>query len=66
MYCIVKFIINCDMLFNWDGIYLYFETANKILTNLLKAMFNLNLYLLMSLTIHMSPHHKRVHADYSP
>jgi hypothetical protein len=26
-------IINCDLLFNWVGIYLYLVTANKILTN---------------------------------
>jgi hypothetical protein len=28
------FIINCDILFNWDGIYLYLVTANKIFTNI--------------------------------
>jgi hypothetical protein len=33
MHCIVGFIINCDQLFNWDGIYLYLVIANKILTN---------------------------------
>jgi hypothetical protein len=33
MHCIVGVIINCDILFNWVGIYLYLETANKILTN---------------------------------
>jgi hypothetical protein len=38
----VGFVINCDILFNWDGIYLYLVTANKILTNLLKATLNLN------------------------
>jgi hypothetical protein len=27
------FIINCDQLFNWDGIYLYLVNANKTLTN---------------------------------
>jgi hypothetical protein len=26
-------IINCDLLFNWVGIYMYLVTANKILTN---------------------------------
>jgi hypothetical protein len=36
------FIINGDLLFNWDGIYLYLVSANKILTNLLKATLNLN------------------------
>jgi hypothetical protein len=32
MHCIVGVIINCDLLFNWVGIYLYLVTANKILT----------------------------------
>jgi hypothetical protein len=30
---IVEFIINCDLLFYWDGIYLHLITANKILIN---------------------------------
>jgi hypothetical protein len=38
----VEFIINCDLLFIWDGIYLYLVTANKILSNLLKATLSLN------------------------
>jgi hypothetical protein len=50
----------------WDGIYLYLATGNKILTNLLKAMHNFNHYLLISLTLHMSPHRKWAHAHYSP
>jgi hypothetical protein len=29
LHCIVGFIINCDILFNWDGIYLYLVIANK-------------------------------------
>jgi hypothetical protein len=29
MQCIVCFIINFDLLFIWDGIYLYLVTANK-------------------------------------
>jgi hypothetical protein len=33
MHCIVGVIINCDLLFNWIGIYLNLVTANKILTN---------------------------------
>jgi hypothetical protein len=33
MHCIVGFIINCDLLFNLVGIYLYLVTANKTLTN---------------------------------
>jgi hypothetical protein len=36
------FIINCDLLFNWDGTHLYLVTANKILTKLLKTMLSLN------------------------
>jgi hypothetical protein len=32
LHCIVE-IINCDLLFNWDGIYLHLVMANKILTN---------------------------------
>jgi hypothetical protein len=39
---IVGYIINCDLLLDWDGIYLYLVTANKILTNLLKATLSLN------------------------
>jgi hypothetical protein len=42
MHGIVEFIINCDLLFNWDRIHLYLVTANKILNNLLKAMLSLN------------------------
>jgi hypothetical protein len=42
LHCIVGFIINCDLLFNWDDIYLYLVTTNKILTNLLKATLSLN------------------------
>jgi hypothetical protein len=42
LHCIMGFIINCDQLFNWVGIYLYLVTSNKNLTNLLKAMLNLN------------------------
>jgi hypothetical protein len=33
MYCIAGVIINCDLLLNLVGIYLYLVTANKILTN---------------------------------
>jgi hypothetical protein len=33
LHCIVGFIINFDLLFNWVGIYLYLVTANKTLTN---------------------------------
>jgi hypothetical protein len=55
LHCIVGIIINCDLLFSWVGIHLYLVTANKILTNLLKVMLSLNHYLLISLTLHMSP-----------
>jgi hypothetical protein len=33
MHCIAGVIINCDLSFNWVGIYLYLVTTNKILTN---------------------------------
>jgi hypothetical protein len=33
MHCIVGYIINIDLLFNWVGIYLYLVTCNKTLTN---------------------------------
>jgi hypothetical protein len=33
MHCITSVIINCDLLFNWVGIYLYLVAANKILAN---------------------------------
>jgi hypothetical protein len=57
MHCIVRFIIKCDLLFK-VGTHLYLVIANKILTNLLKAMLSLNHYLLISLTLHMSLHRK--------
>jgi hypothetical protein len=37
MHYIVGFIIHYDLLFNWDGIYLYLVIANKILTNKIKS-----------------------------
>jgi hypothetical protein len=58
LHCIVGYIINCDQLFNWVDIYLHLVIANKILTNILKAMLSLNHYLLTSFTLHMSPHRK--------
>jgi hypothetical protein len=42
MHCIMWFIIHYDQLFNWCDIYLHLVIANKFLTNLLKAMLNLN------------------------
>jgi hypothetical protein len=44
---------NYDLLINWDVIHLYLVTANKFLTNLLKAMLSLNHNLLISLTLHI-------------
>jgi hypothetical protein len=58
MHRIMRFIINCDLLFNWVGIYLYLVTANKTLTNSLKAMLSFNHYLLVTLTLYMSPNRK--------
>ena len=56
LHCIVGFIIiNYDILFNRVSIYLHLVIANKILTNLLKAMLSLNHFLLISLTLRMSP-----------
>jgi hypothetical protein len=58
MYCTVGFIINYDFILYWYDIHLYLLTGNKTLTNLLKAMLSRNYYLLVSLTLHMSPHRK--------
>jgi hypothetical protein len=44
LHVIVGFIINCDQLFNWVDIHLYLVTANKNLTNLLKAMLSPNYF----------------------
>jgi hypothetical protein len=35
-------LLNCNQLSNWVDIHLYLVIANKILTNLLKAMLSLN------------------------
>jgi hypothetical protein len=43
LHCVILLFIN-GLLFSWVHIYLYFVTANKILTNLLKAMPSLNHY----------------------
>jgi hypothetical protein len=45
LHCTVGFIINCDQLFNWVGIYLHLVIANKFLTNLLKVMLSHNHFL---------------------
>jgi hypothetical protein len=54
-HCVVGFIHHGYQLFNWVDIHLYLVIANKILTNLLKAMLNLNHFFLVSLTLHVSP-----------
>jgi hypothetical protein len=53
-HCIVGVIINCDLLFNWVGIYLYLVTTNKILINI-TSNAQLQPSSLVSLTLHMSP-----------
>jgi hypothetical protein len=44
MHCMGLFINFVLLFLLWFGIYLYLVIANKILTNLLKAMLNFNLY----------------------
>jgi hypothetical protein len=44
LHCIVGFIINYDLLFNWVDIYLYLVTANKLWPTL-KEMFSFNHFL---------------------
>jgi hypothetical protein len=41
---------------HWVGIYLHLVIANKILTNLLKAILSINPFFLVSLIL--EPHHK--------
>jgi hypothetical protein len=65
MHCIVRIIINCDLLLYWGGIYLYLVTANKNLTDS-KSNAQLKPSYSVSLTLHMSPHRKWAHAHYSP
>jgi hypothetical protein len=36
LHCIIGFILHYDILFNWDGIYLYLVIAHKLLTNKIK------------------------------
>jgi hypothetical protein len=64
MHCIVG-VVTFVLLFNWVGIYLYLVIANKILTNF-KSNAQLQPSSLVSLTLHLSSHHWRVHAHYSP
>ena len=49
------FIINFVLLLLWFGIYLHLVTANKILTNLLKAMLSFNPYCWSALHITWAP-----------
>jgi hypothetical protein len=51
------FVINFVLLlYLWFGIYLHLVTANKILTNYLKAMLSFKPLSLISLTHHMNSH----------
>jgi hypothetical protein len=59
------FIINCDLLFDWVGIYLYLVTANKTLTNFKKQCSALTISFGKPYTSH-EPHYKWAHAYYSP
>jgi hypothetical protein len=65
MHCIAGVVINFDLLLIWDGICLYLVIANKILINF-KSNAQLQPSFLVSLTLHMSSHLWRVHAQYSP
>jgi hypothetical protein len=49
------FIINFVLLLLWFGIYLHLVTANKNLTNLLKAMLSFNPYYWSALHITWTP-----------
>jgi hypothetical protein len=50
---IINFVL---LLLLWFGIYLHLVTANKILTNYLKAMLSFKPLSLISLTHHMNSH----------
>jgi hypothetical protein len=65
VHCIAGVVITFVLLLNWVGIYLYFVTANKILTNF-KSNAQLQPSSLVSLTLHVSSHLWRVHTQYSP
>jgi hypothetical protein len=55
-YALHEIIINFVLLFSlWFGIYLYLVIANKILTNLLKAMLSFNPYRWSALHITWTP-----------
>jgi uncharacterized protein YggT (Ycf19 family) len=65
MHCIAGDVVTFVLLLNWVGIYLYLVIANKILTNF-KSNAQLQPSSLVSLTLHVSSHHWRVHTHYSP
>jgi hypothetical protein len=49
-------IFHYDLLFNWDGIYLYLVTANKFFTNKIKSNAQSQPHSLVRLTQHFFPH----------
>jgi hypothetical protein len=65
MHCIAGVVITFVLLLNWVGIYLYLIIGNKTLTNF-KSNVELQPSSLISLTLHVSSHLRRVHAHYSP
>jgi hypothetical protein len=66
MHC-MGFIINLFYYYLlWFGIYLHLVTANKILTNLLKAMLNFNLYCWSALHITWTPTFGEIMPHYYP
>jgi hypothetical protein len=65
MHCIDGVVITFVLLLNWVGIYLNLVIANKILTNF-KSNAQLQSSSLVSLTLHMGSHLRRVHTHYSP
>jgi hypothetical protein len=64
MHCIVGVILNCDLLFNWVGIYLYLVSVNKTLTNFKKQCSALTIFFAKPYTSY-EPHRKWDHAHYS-
>jgi hypothetical protein len=60
---IINFVLLCLL---WFGIYLYLVTANKILTNLLKAMLSFNPYCWSALHITWTPTFGEFMPHYSP
>jgi hypothetical protein len=60
---IINFVL---LLLLWFGIYLHLVTANKILTNYLKAMLSFKPLSLISLTHHMNSHFCEFMSTVSP